>query len=173
MAVKYKKRTRPLNRVIYEFMTDALHQLHVNMFTQHMWPTLVYPGYDAVNQYRKTRGQWFSTGEGERSVEARILNANNPASIAMAFSFNDYLRFVDMGVGQGTKRGSVDSSRKARYKTTYTPRWDRRAGRSQRPAIMMEMRHVQMRVLGYVQDYYGKQGQTYLLECFDGMDINI
>lgn len=173
MAVKYKKRTRPLNRVIYEFMTDAMYQLHANMFTQHVWPTLVYPGYDAINEYRRVRGQWYSTGEGERSVEARIINANNPADIAMVFSFNDYLRFVDMGVGDGTKLGGVDSSHKARYKTTYTQKWNRRAGRSQRPAIMMEMRHVQSRVCGYVQDYYGLKGQTYLAEGIEGMAMQI
>ena len=41
-------------------------------------------------------GELTGEGETQKFIEARIINANNPADIAMVFSFNDYLRFVDM-----------------------------------------------------------------------------
>lgn len=173
MAVKWKQRTRPLNRVIAEFVTDAVSQLHTNLFTQRIWPNEVYANYAAINRVRQLNGQWYSTGEGEKSIEGRVVRADEAGNITVAFSFLDYLRFVDMGVGQGTSYGQVDSAKKARYQSRYVSSWDRRHGRSQRPAIMMEMRHVQRRITEYIQDYFGYEGQAYLLDNLDGLNINI
>lgn len=171
MAVKWKESMRPVNTVIAEFVTDALYQLHANMFTQRVWPDEVYAGYADINRVREINGQWYSTGQGEKSIEGRVVKADNGGNVTVAFSFLDYMRFVDMGVGQGTKLGKVDSSRKARYQSRYVAKWDRRQGRSQRPAIMMEMRHVQRRITNYIQDYLGYEGQAYMLQNIDGITL--
>ena len=77
--------------------------------------------------------------------------------------FNDYMRFVDMGVGQGTSYEDVDNARKARYQTRYISKWDRKSGKSQRPAIMMELRHLQQRIANYLVDFYGYEGEVKLV----------
>lgn len=171
MAVQWKNPMRPLNQVIARFISDAEHQLQANLFTQRVWPNEVYPGYAAINRVRAVNGEWTSTGKGARSIEGRLIRADQAGNVSIEFSFLDYLRYVDMGVGQGTRQGDVESQRKARYQSRYIPKWNRRQGRSQRPAIMMEMRHVQRRITEYVQDYCGYQGQAYMIENIDGIHI--
>ena len=72
----------------------------------------------------------------------------------------------DMGVGQGTSYEDVDNARKARYQTRYISKWDRKSGKSQRPAIMMELRHLQERIKKYLVDFYGYEGEVRLLNTF-------
>ena len=85
----------------------------------------------------------------------------------MAFEFNDYMRFVDMGVGQGTSYEDVESGKKARFQTRYISKWDRKSGKSQRPAIMMELRHLQQRIANYLVDFYGYEGEVKLINTFE------
>ncbi len=174
MAVKWKARQgRPMNAVIYQFMQDTVGQLQSNLFTQRIYPNEVYPGYEAINNVRRLQDSWYSTGEGAKSFRAQILNANEAGDITLAFEFLDYMRFVDMGVGQGTKINEVDSAKKAKYQSRYVSSWNRWQGHSQRPAIMMELRHLQTRITGYIQDYYGYEGQAYIVDNVDGIELHI
>ena len=71
------------------------------------------------------------------------------------------------------KYDDVDSARKANYARRYVRSWKRYgAGRSQRPAIMMELRHLQTRMQNYLVDFYGFQGETMLIKAFEDNEIH-
>ncbi len=150
------------------FFRQTMNQLRINLVTQYIYPMEVYRGYAAINQKRKEMGQWYSTGEGAKSFDGD-WQAYTDGQVGMKFMFADYLRFVDMGVGQGTKADDVDSSRSARYKTRYTRKWNRLQGKSQRPALMMELRHLQTRLDNYLSDFYGNKAGTILVRSFEGI----
>lgn len=157
----------PFNRVAARFFQQAINQLEANTVTQCIFPKEVYNGYAVVNQKRKEMGQWYSTGEGAKSFAGRIIEAGEGGRVTMAFTFNDYMRFVDMGVGQGTTYEDVESGKKARFQTRYVSKWDRKSGKSQRPAIMMELRHLQQRIANYLVDFYGYEGEVKLVNTFE------
>ena len=146
---------------------QTINQLEVNTMTQCIYPKEVYNGYGVVNQKRKEMGMWHSTGEGAKSFGGKIIEAGEGGRVTMAFSFNDYLRFVEMGVGQGTKYEDVENSKKARYQSRYVTKWNRKEGKSQRPAIMMELRHLQQRIANYLVDFYGYEGEVALINTFE------
>lgn len=157
----------PFNRVTVRFFQQAINQLEVNTMTQCIYPKEVYNGYAVVNQKRKEMGLWYSTGEGAKSFSGRIIEAGEGGKVTMAFQFNDYMRFVDMGVGQGTTYEDVESGKKAHFQTRYVSKWDRKSGKSQRPAIMMELRHLQQRIANYLVDFYGYEGEVKLINTFE------
>ena len=159
----------PLQSMIRLFTTQAETQLLLNMHTQRVWPTEVYKGYAKVNEIRKRYGQWHSTGEGFRSFRTSVV-ADSPENVSVIFSFNDYLRYVDLGVGQGTKADDVERSRKAYFTRRYTSSWNRRKGRSHRPAILMELRHLARRIETYLTNYYGYQGEVWVGALEDKKD---
>lgn len=137
--------------------------------TQCIYPKEVYKGYAVVNQKRKEMGSWYSTGQGAKSFNGQILEAGEGGKVTMAFTFNDYLRFAEMGVGKGTSYEDVQSAKKARFQTRYISKWDRKVGSSQRPAIMMELRHLQQRIANYLVDFYGFEGEVRLVNTFENM----
>lgn len=157
----------PFNRVAARFFQQTINQLEVNTMTQCIYPKEVYNGYAVVNQKRKEMGQSYSTGEGVKSFAGRIVEAGEGGKVTMAFQFNEYMRFVDMGVGQGTTYEDVESGKKARFQTRYISKWDRKSGKSQRPAIMMELRHLQQRIANYLVDFYGYEGEVKLINTFE------
>ena len=157
----------PFNRVAARFFQQTINQLEVNTMTQCIYPKEVYNGYAVVNQKRKEMGKGYSTGEGVKSFAGRIVEAGEGGNVTMAFQFNDYMRFVDMGVGQGTSYEDVESGKKARFQTRYISKWDRKSGKSQRPAIMMELRHLQQRIANYLVDFYGYEGEVKLINTFE------
>lgn len=157
----------PLNEMSRLFFQQTLDQLEINTVTQVVYPMEVYRGYKVINEKRKEAGMWYSTGQGVHSFAGRIVADGSASTMTFAFSYNDYMRFVDMGVGQGTKYEDVENSKKARFRSRYISNWDRKAGKSQRPAIMMELRHLQKRVGDYLRDFYGYEGEVALLSTFD------
>lgn len=164
----------PFSRVAQRFFQQTINQLEVNTMTQHIYPKEVYNGYSIVNQKRKDMGSWYSTGEGAHSFAGKIIDVGEGGKVTMAFQFNDYMRFVDMGVGQGTKYEDVQSGKKARFQTRYVSKWNRQRGDSQRPAIMMELRHLQQRIANYLVDFYGYEGEVMLVNTFaDASPIQI
>lgn len=153
----------PLNRVIRRFVSQATTQLEINFMKQRIWPTEVYSGYAVVNEKRKEMGAWHSTGAGASSFHGVVNHADQAGNVEVTFSFLEYLKFVDMGVGQGTSKEDVDSSRKAYFTRRYITSWNRKRGQSQRPAIMMEMRHLQKRIADHLTDYYGYEGEVQIV----------
>ena len=146
----------PFSRVASRFFQQTINQLEVNTMTQCIFPKEVYNGYAVVNQKRgDIKGAWHSTGEGAKSFAGKIIEAGDYGKVTMAFEFNDYMRFVDMGVGQGTSYEDVDNARKAGYQTRYISKWDRKRGRWQRPAIMLALGHLHDRTRKKQADPYG------------------
>ncbi len=139
------------------FMNQTLMNLRVNMNTQAVWPREVYQGYATVNENRRLRDQWYSTGNAARSFQAYIQNPDDLEDMVMTFTQPDYLRYVDLGVGRGTKAEDVDRDAKANYKRRYTTSWNRRRGKSHRPMMMMEYRHLARRLANFALDWYGEE----------------
>ena len=162
----------PLNEVISDFHRQTLLQLQVNFATQHIYPYEVYPGYHQVNEARKKRDEWYSTGEGIRSIDGSIVRADE-GGVTLEYRFNDYLRYVDIGVGGKVRAGDVERGKNVRFRSRYVSRWDRSSGRSHRPAVMAELRHLQTRVRDYLVDFWGLEGEVNLLNTFDGLNIDL
>lgn len=174
MGKPIKNPVMPLGYMMRRFLRQTLTQLEVNTSTQAVYPREVYNGYAVVNEKRKEAGMWYSTGRGHQSFAGTVSTSDGAGNVAFVFTYNDYMRFVDMGVGQGTSYEEVDTARKARFKTRYARKWDRRAGKSHRPAIMMEFRHLQTRIGNYLRDYYGYEGEIALVKAFDDIEpINL
>ena len=159
----------PLQSMIRLFVTQAETQLLLNMHKQRVWPTEVYKGYAKINEQRKRYGQWHSTGAGFQSFRTSVV-ADTPENVSVVFSFNDYLRYVDLGVGQGTHAEDVERTKKAYFTRRYISSWNRRAGRSHRPAIMMELRHLARRIEKYLTNYYGYKGEVWVGALEDKKD---
>ena len=157
----------PFTRVAKWMFDQTINQLEVNTMTQRIYPKEVYNGYAVVNQKRKEMGQWYSTGEGAKSFGGKIIEAGENGKVTMAFQYNDYMKFAEMGVGRGTKYEDVENAKKARFQSRYISKWDRKAGKSQRPAIMMELRHLQTRIANYLVDFYGYEGEVMLVNTFE------
>ena len=162
----------PLNEVVTLYARQSAIQIQTNMRTQHIWPTELYPGYSAINEKRKKLGQWHSTGRGVNSFHF-FVQATEPDNATVMFTFLDYLRYVDIGVGQGTKADDVERGRNANFKRRYVSSWNRREGRSHRPAIMMELRHLGKRIEDYLTNYYGYKGHVWIGAIEKGSDGKI
>lgn len=165
----------PLSKAASHFKVQTLQQLQTNMITQTVWPTEVYHGYRAINEYHRAHGGWYSTGEGAKSFEGSVSGNDKVGELEMHFWFNDYLRYADLGVGKGVTAEDVLRSRKANYKRRYTARWARSHGRSHRPfGTRMEFNHLATRLTNYALDFYGYEGQFRVLESLpEEIDIPV
>ena len=167
MAVQISTPQRPVNVVLRSFARQAATALRRNLATQHVFPYEVYPGYKQVNEERKKKGMWYSTGEGYKSIQTRVVST--PGNETIVLSFRDYLRYVDMGVGLGRTFEEVRHEKKARYNKRYIAFWDTNYKDTHRPTIMMEARHVQARMQKYFEDYYGRELHTTIYRTFSGL----
>ena len=122
MAVQIEKPRRLVNVVLRSFARQSVQTLEQNFRTQHIWPTEIYPGFAAVNAARKRRGEWYATGRGARSFTYEVMSATQ-GNETIRIEYNHYLRFVDMGVGQGRSWEDVEHSRKARFRRRYVSIW--------------------------------------------------
>ena len=164
----------PLRYVADLFKDQTIAQLKNNFMTQRIWPYEVYPGYHVDNERRRLEGGWFSTGEGLKSFDGDVIEADeNTGIVTLSFKFNDYLQYVDIGVGAGRKADDVERGKKARYNVRYVGSWKPAAGRSHRPAIAMEFRHLATRLENYMQDFYCKTAEFQILETYEGLTINV
>ena len=144
----------PLRYIANLFMKQTLEQLEINMMTQRIYPFSPYPSYPEVNEYRRQHEMWFSTGEGAKSFEGIIYEADeNTGTVTMGFRFNDYMQYVDIGVGAGRHAADVQRSRKVRYQQRYT-NWVPSQAKTHRPAIQPEINHALTRIENYVQRHY-------------------
>ena len=111
----------PMRYIADLFKQQTLQQLQINMMTQRIYPFSPYPSYPEVNEYRRQHEMWFSTGEGAKSFEGIIYEADeNTGTVTMGFRFNDYMQYVDIGVGAGRHAADVQRSRKVRYQQRPT-----------------------------------------------------
>lgn len=168
---KFVNPIEPLHKAISRFHEATLMQVQANLVTQAVWPTEVYTGYRIINESRKAHGGWYSTGEGARSFTGRVIRAGEIGDVILLYQFNDYLRYAELGVGKDRPVEKVDRSKKANYRRRYT-KWMPRSGRTHRPAIMMELRHLATRLERYATDFYGYEAQFKMMELFDGMQLD-
>jgi hypothetical protein len=161
-----------LKKKISRFHQDTLDQLSINLTTQQVWPTEVYPGYRQVNEYRKRHGGWYSTGEGARSFQGKVVSADRIDNISLHYSYNEYMRFAELGVGKGVSAEDVERSKNVNYKSRYISSWDRSAGRSHRPSIRSEFNHLARRIELYLLDFYGYEITAHVVKGVE-MDINL
>ena len=163
----------PMRYIADLFKQQTLQQLQINMMTQRIWPYEVYPGYRVRNERRKTLGGWVSTGEGIKSFEGSVIEADEDTGmVTMAFRYNDYMQYVDIGVGAWGKAEEIDRSRKVRYRNRYA-NWVPSGGKTHRPAIQPELNHLLTRLEDYVQDFYGKKYEFKMLDTFQDLTLYV
>lgn len=163
----------PMRYIADLFKQQTLQQLRINMMTQRIWPFEVYPGYRVINERRRVMGGWVSTGEGIKSFEGDVIEADETTGmVTMAFRYNDYMEYVDIGVGAGRKADDVERGRKVRYRNRYT-QWEPGAGKTHRPAIQPELNHLLTRLEDYVQDFYGKRYEFRMLDTFQDLTLYV
>ena len=155
-----------LNRMVRFFYEQTFDDLTYNRMMQHIYPSEVYEEYMEINQIRRRKGQWYSTGKGAKSFDGKVTRqpTKNNTSFSLLYKFNDYMRYAEIGVGRGTHAEDVQRSKKGHWNVRYTSRWNRKMGRSHRPAFMMQFRHLQTRLRDYMSDYYGGYPVVNLLE---------
>jgi len=167
----------PLRQVAGLYLKQAIMDIEVALMTQKVYPVEVYPGYEKINQYRKDHGMWYSTGEGAKSFEGHIYQADEESGeLMVGIRYNDYLRYVDIGVGlTGDPKDpaahitadKVDRSKRAKFNSRYISKWNRRAGKSHRPAIMRTVRRLKQRYENHLADYYGYQGLLQIMNALE------
>ena len=163
----------PMRYVAELFMNQTLAQLQNNLMTQRVWPHEVYPGYSVDNERRRMHGGWFSTGQGAKSFEGEVIEAGEDGIVTLAFRYNDYLQYVDIGVGAGRSAEDVERGKKANYRRRYVGQWTPSKGATHRPALAMEFRHLQSRLEEYVQSFYCSTIEFKMLETFDGLTVYV
>lgn len=163
----------PLRFIANLFKKQTLEQLEINMMTQHVWPYAIYPTFPEVNEYRRQQAHndhsrgWFADGEGYKSFEGTVYEADEKTGmVTMGFKFNDYMQYVDIGVGAGRKSEDVERGKKVRYRSRYASRWNPSAGQTHRPGIRPEINHTLTRLENYVQRYYDAKLDFRVLETF-------
>lgn len=167
----------PLKEVAGVYMRQAIMDIETAMMTQRIYPTEVYKDYAKVNEYRKSVGMWYSTGEGVRSFSGQVYRADEKTGeLAVGIRYNDYLRYADLGVGLTGRpddpeahvtADKVDRRRKARFKSRYVRKWNRRQGNSHRPAILRSIRRLAKRYENHLADYYGFQGLLTIVHALE------
>lgn len=163
----------PMRYIADLFKQQTLQQLQINMMTQRIWPYEVYPGYRVRNERRKTLGGWVSTGEGIKSFEGSVIEADEDTGmVTMAFRYNDYMQYVDIGVGAWGKAEDIERNRKVRYRNRYA-NWVPSGGKTHRPAIQPELNHLLTRLEDYVQDFYGKKYEFKMLDTFQDLTLYV
>ena len=160
-----------LRETLQKWEEDTINTLRHNIVTQHVWPSLVYPRYDEINDIRRRYGSWYSTGNALETLRS-VIKGDTISEISDAridFFFNEYLRYVDIGVGKGRKAEDIDRTRKARYRSRYARKWDPKKGNTHRPSFMMEFRHLQRRMGWYLMTRFQYEGSAYLMSGFEDM----
>jgi hypothetical protein len=179
MAVTYSvegnegKAMYPLKYVAKMFLDQTIDQLKRNMEVQHVWPTEIYPGFAAINAIRKAHGEWYATGQGAKSFEGSLIQADEQTGfVTLAVRYNDYMQYVDIGVGIGRKAEDVERGKKVRYQNRYTS-WKPSSGKSHRPGIMPELRHLATRLSDYTASFYGNKFEYDIYETYEGLTIYV
>lgn len=163
----------PLGKAASRFKEQTLMQLKANTITQTVFPVEVYPGYTVINESRKATGSWFSTGDGVNSFDGKVVNASDIRNLVMEFSYLQYLDFAELGVGKGRPAETVQRAKKARYKNRYINKWVAKMGKTHRPFLSMELRHLATRLDRYALDFYGYEAQFRIMDMFDGMQVDL
>lgn len=172
MATKIYKPLKPLNEFIGDWMAQTEDDLQQMFQVQKIYPLEVYKGWLKENARRKRyamkhpeKDVWYSTGQGVKSIQARVIRANSPSDIAVGISHLEHMKFADMGVNAWEALGDVDTAKKARYNSRYISSWIPSMGKTHRPGIMYKARGLQARMANYLADFYGQSAEIRFLQA--------
>lgn len=168
MALQNSKMQQEKKQTLQLFRRQTWASLVRNTRTQHIWPTEIYPGFKKVNSWRKENHKWYATGEGARSFEVELVSAKDGQE-TIVIRFKDAMRFAEMGVGRGRPLEKVEHESNARYDQRYVSQWAPRQGKTHRPTIMMEARHLQERMKNYLRDFYGRYAEVQVYTTLRGI----
>lgn len=158
----------PLRYIAGLYKDQTIAQLKANMQTQRVYPYEIYPGFHSVNEYRRQHGGWYATGEGVKSFEGEVLEADeNRGTISLAFRYSEHLKFTDIGVMKGIKAEDVDRARNIKFKQRYVSRWNPSSGATHRSGIQPEFNFLLGKLERYVQRYYDAQLDFKILHTFE------
>ena len=170
MVTPIERPRRSVHEMLQIFAGQTEEDLEVNFMTQRIWPYEVYPGYaDKVRKHKK--GNAHPNGEGLRSFHVYIEN-DNPFQMTLVGQYNDYLKYVDIGVGGWGDASDIERSRKAKWDRRYN-KWNVSQKKTSRPAIMMQFRHLLTRMRNYAVDYYGYEGLGTIIPMVDDIVIDL
>ena len=173
-SVALKRQIFPLNQIMLRFMKDSQQQIEKNFVIQKIFPTEVYPGYKRINAKKPATDPWKSTGEGVKSLSARLAQCDNNGNITMIFSYNAYMDYVDMGVGKlRGKADDIDRAKNATIRSRYITNWDMKTGFTHRPVLYKELGphgHLVERMQNYIWDHFARVAEVKVLEYFEDLD---
>jgi len=158
-----------IDRKLELMALDTLENLYRNFKVQGIFPYEVYPGY-AQKNLRAKPGSWKSTGAAMDSFYFQVKDAMID-NARIDFFYNYYLNFVDLGVGAGRSASDVTRSSPATFKSRYTTNWNPKAGKTHRPAISSEFRHLRRRMVRYFMNEYTYQANVMIINAF-GVDAD-
>lgn len=171
MATQIFQDTRKKRHVLNQMARNTLEFIERQNRIQRMFPKEVYGGWLQENRKRRAAGGklgWFSTGEGVRSYSFKVNSTDNEESIA--FTYNKYMMFADLGVGKGRPKEDVDRAKKAKFGQRYIEIWDPPSGRTHRPNMMMQWYSLRSRMEAFLQDYYGREAIAYMYTFLSDLD---
>ena len=172
MATIVGKPTRPVNEMLKIFAEQTKEDFVINFMTQRIWPYEVYPGYKEVVRRRKgNNSDAHPNGEGIKSFDVWVEN-DDPFHMTLIAQYNYYLKYVDIGVGQWGDAQDIERSKKADHANRYN-KWNVGSRRTHRPAILMQLRHLQTRMRDYAADFYGYEGLGKTFGMIDGITIDL
>ena len=172
MATPTGRPRRPVNEMLRIFAEQTEEDLVINFMTQRIWPYEVYPGYAAkVKKRNGNNSTRHPNGEGVKSFNVQVENAD-PFQMTLVGTYNDYLKYVDIGVGGWGDSSDIDRGRKAKWDKRYN-RWNVSQRKTSRPAILMQFRHLLTRMRNYAVDFYGYEGLGKVIPMVDDIVIDV
>jgi len=159
------------------FWTQGINPLGEAWHGQRSWTTA--QGWFEENRRREageSRG-WYSTGEGAKSFRWEVngdLDCGDvpPRNLSFDFFFAEHLLYAEAGVGKMGDRivtkDMVKRDSPADYRHKYNE-WRPWEGRTQRPSIRMEFRHLSGRLQLYLAARYNLYFRTYVLMGMEGV----
>lgn len=177
MAVKIYKSPKPISEVIGEWMRQVDSEIKANFQTQKIYPAEIYQGWLKENERRKRYARrhpkadvWYSTGDGSKSIEARVINASSPSNVTVGISHVAHMMFADMGVGIWGNYDDIKRQKRARPNKRYLSNWVPSQGETHRPGIMFKARSIQRRMENYMMNFYGLELEARFLQATTHMD---
>lgn len=150
---------------LHYWAEHVIQRLALNFRRQNIWP-YGYPG--PYKGYADTPAAKRSTGMGIRSLYAQVYAAAGGDSERITFFFNDYLSYVDMGVGGEQdleKLRALGKDKDAKKAYRLHAKWKEMGDRQQRPFLMKEFRHQVMRLQAMLWAYYGERTKIVMLRA--------
>lgn len=150
------------SNIISRLGEDALEQMKMNLSIQHL------PLNDTERLSKRK-----PTGAGWKSISIRDFGSETSREVGYIFTVDETMRFAEMGVMRGLEAEDVKKSRKAKYNKRYVSRYNPITGDTHRPAMMMEIRHLQSRLGRFLSDFYGEQMEASIMEITGDSVINL